>query len=218
MASLRPLSLIFAVLIVLLAVAHLAIADETSSGDMPTQDHHASTATAVFAGGCFWCLEGPFDRIDGVLSTVSGYTGGRIDNPTYAQVGTGRTGHVEAIEVTYDPAVVTYETLLSLFWHTIDPIQADGQFVDRGAQYRTAIFYESEEQRVAAEASKQAIIKELGVRSVRTPIVEASEFFPAETYHQDFYLNYAAKYKAYAATCGRAERLRQLWGEKAMRP
>lgn len=213
MTSLRPLSLIVAVVF-----ASFAVADETPGSDMPTPDPATSTATAVFAGGCFWCLEGPFDRIDGVLSTVSGYTGGRIDNPTYGQVKTGRTGHVEAIEVTYDPNVVDYDTLLSLFWHTIDPIQADGQFVDRGAQYRTAIFYQDESQRVAAEASKRAVAEELGVRSVRTSIVEASEFFPAEDYHQDFYLNYSARYKAYAATCGRAERLRQLWGEKAMRP
>lgn len=214
MIPLRSFSFLFAIVF----AAAIAVADEMPGSDILIQDHVAPTATATFAGGCFWCLEGPFDRIEGVLSTVSGYTGGRIDNPTYGQVKTGRTGHVEAIQVTFDPNVVDYDTLLSLFWHTIDPIQADGQFVDRGAQYRTAIFYQDESQRAAAETSKGAITEELGVRSVRTQIVEASEFFPAEGYHQDFYLNYAAKYKAYAATCGRAERLRQLWGDKAMRP
>jgi peptide-methionine (S)-S-oxide reductase len=173
-------------------------------------------AVAIFAGGCFWCMEPPYDRIPGVDATISGYTGGRIANPTYEQVSSGRTGHAEAVEVIYDPKKVTYEKLLDIFWHNVDPTVKDQQFCDHGNQYRTAIFYANEEQRKAAEASKAALDKSKPFKEpIVTQIVMAGPFYPAEDYHQDFYTKNPVRYNLYRTGCGRDARLKQLWGDKA---
>lgn len=182
-----------------------------------TPANAVKTAKATFAGGCFWCMEPPYDKLDGVLSTTSGYTGGRIENPTYKQVSTGRTGHIESIQITYDPERVDYETLLSVFWHNIDPTKANGQFCDDGNQYRSAIFYHDGEQRQSAEASKKRIAEQLDAR-VHTEIAEAKTFYAAEDEHQDYYRKNPLKYKFYRLTCGRDARLNALWGDKAGKP
>jgi len=171
------------------------------------------TATAIFAGGCFWCMEHPFDELDGVISTTSGYTGGHVANPTYHQVSAGTTGHAEAVQVVYDPAKVGYDKLLEVFWHNVDPLDAGGQFCDRGSQYRTGIFYTTEEQRRLAEASKKAL-EDSGRLPVPivTEIVEAGPFYPAEDYHQDYYKTNPVRYKFYRFTCGRDQRLEEVWG------
>ena len=174
----------------------------------------AELARATFAGGCFWCMEPPFDEIDGVVSTTSGYSGGAEKDPTYKQVSAGRTGHAEVVQVLYDPAKVGYAELLEVFWRNIDPTTADRQFCDRGSQYRTAIFYHDEEQRSLAEASKRRI--EEGGRitaPIVTEITALTAFYPAEEYHQDFYEKNPVHYKRYRAGCGRDETLRRIWGE-----
>jgi len=172
------------------------------------------TATATFAGGCFWCMEPPFDALDGVLSTTSGYTGGSKKDPTYEQVSSGGTGHAEAVQIVYDPAKVSYEKLLDVFWHNVDPLTANRQFCDVGSQYRSAIFYQGEEQKRLAEASKQAVEKQLG-KPVVTEIVAASTFYPAEEYHQDYYEKNPIRYKFYRYNCGRDRRLEEVWGASA---
>jgi peptide-methionine (S)-S-oxide reductase len=169
-------------------------------------------AKATFGGGCFWCMEPPFDKLVGVVSTTSGYTGGHVRNPTYEQVSGGGTGHAEVVEVVYDPAKIGYDRLLEVFWHNVDPLDAGGQFCDRGDQYRTAIFYHSEEQKRLAEASLQKVQAKLPQRIV-TPIVPASEFYPAEEYHQDYYTKNPLRYNFYRWRCGRDERLEAVWGE-----
>jgi peptide-methionine (S)-S-oxide reductase len=174
------------------------------------------TAKATFAGGCFWCMEEAFDKIPGVVATVSGYTGGRTKNPSYEQVSGGRTGHAEAVEVQYDPARVSYEKLVDAFWHNVDPTQKDGQFCDYGSQYRTAIFYHTEEQRRIAEASRAALLKNRPFKGdIVTQIVKADAFYPAEDYHQDFHVKNPVRYKFYKSGCGREARLRELWGSRA---
>lgn len=183
---------------------------ETTATDGETAAPAASTATAIFAGGCFWCMEKPFDQLDGVLETTPGYTGGSVDSPTYQQVCSGLTGHAEAMRVTYDPARVAYETLLDVFWRNVDPLDPGGQFCDRGSQYRTAIFVADAEQRRAAEASKKAVEERLG-RPVATQIVDAATFWPAEEYHQDYYLKSPVRYSFYRANSGRDKRLEQVW-------
>jgi peptide-methionine (S)-S-oxide reductase len=173
-------------------------------------------AVATFAGGCFWCMEPPFDKIDGVLSTLSGYTGGTTQRPTYEQVSAGRTGHAEAVQVTYDPSKVSYEKLLDVFWHNIDPTVKDRQFCDIGSQYRSAIFVHDAEQRRAAEASKSALQRSKPFKGeVVTEIVDAGAFYPAEEYHQDYYVKNPVRYRYYRAGCGRDARLKELWGELA---
>ena len=170
-------------------------------------------AVATFAGGCFWCMEPPFDKIDGVLATTSGYTGGAKQNPTYEQVSSGATGHAEAVQVLFDPKKVTYEKLLDVFWHNVDPTVTDRQFCDVGSQYRTAIFVHYEKQRAAAEASKAAIEKSKPFKEpIITPIVTATDFWPAEEYHQNYYLKNPIRYTYYRTGCGRDARLKQLWG------
>jgi peptide-methionine (S)-S-oxide reductase len=168
-------------------------------------------AVAVFAGGCFWCMEPPFDDLPGVISTISGYTGGHTENPTYKEVSNGKTGHFEAVQVTYDSAKVSYEKLLEVFWHNIDPFDDDGQFCDKGEQYKAAIFYQNEEEKQLAEASKIAIAKGLPGQQIVTAIKPAGKFFPAEDYHQGYYLNNPTSYKFYRFTCGRDRRLSQVW-------
>jgi len=171
----------------------------------------AERATAIFAGGCFWCVEADFDKLPGVISTTSGYTGGTVANPTYSQVSAGGTGHAEAVEVVYDPAKVTYARLLDYFWHHVDPTVKDHQFCDNGHQYRTAIFVANEEERKLAEASKQKVAKELG-KTIYTEIDKAGPFYKAEDYHQDYYEKNPAKYKFYRWSCGRDQRIEQVWG------
>ena len=174
------------------------------------------SAVATFAGGCFWCMEQPFDKLDGVLATTSGYTGGMKAKPTYEEVSSGGTLHAEAVQVLYDPKKVSYGKLLDVFWHNIDPTVKDRQFCDVGNQYRSAIFVHNDEQRRAAQASKEAIDKTKGFKEpIVTPIVTATEFWPAEEYHQDYYLKNPIRYTYYRTGCGRDARLKQLWGSAA---
>ncbi|MBZ2171230.1 peptide-methionine (S)-S-oxide reductase MsrA [Nitratidesulfovibrio sp. SRB-5] len=206
LAHLLPLSALLLAALLLPATARAAQDDAVAP---PRQA--AATATAVFAGGCFWCMEKPFDQLDGVLETTSGYTGGNVDSPTYKQVSSGLTGHAEALRVTYDPARVTYETLLDVFWRNVDPLDAGGQFCDRGSQYRSAIFVADAAQREVAEASKKATEARLG-KPVATGIEDASTFWPAEEYHQDYYRKNPIRYAYYRTGCGRDKRLEQVWG------
>ena len=168
-------------------------------------------AVATFAGGCFWCMEPPFDTLPGVLATTSGYTGGQTRNPTYEQVSAGGTGHDEAVQVRYDPAKVSYEKLLEVFWRNIDPLAKGRQFCDIGSQYRSAIFFHDETQRKLAEESKKRLEKPRGWQ-VATEIVPAGPFYPAEEYHQDYYRKNPLRYKFYRQGCGRDRRLGELWG------
>jgi peptide-methionine (S)-S-oxide reductase len=170
-------------------------------------------AIAIFAGGCFWCMEPPFDKVDGVISTTSGYTGGAKVDPSYEEVSSGRTGHYEALQVEYDPGRVTYQRLLEVFWRNIDPLDADGQFCDKGGQYRSAIFVADDEQRALAEASKAALEKSGKlVGPIVTKILPATAFYPAEAEHQDYYRKNPVRYAYYRWTCSRDRRLEQLWG------
>ncbi len=171
---------------------------------------------ATFAGGCFWCMEHPFDEIPGVVSVMSGYTGGQKRNPTYEEVSAGGTGHAESVQIVYDPAKVTYERLLNVFWHNIDPTTRDRQFCDSGHQYRSAIFYHTEEQRRLALRSKELLEKNKPFKGpVVTEIVPAGEFYPAEDYHQHYYKKNPIRYKFYRYSCGRDKRLEELWGNQA---
>jgi len=175
--------------------------------------HAQKTEKATFAAGCFWCTEEAFEKVPGVISAVSGYTGGTVKGPSYDQVSTGRTGHTEAVEVTYDPQKVSYEKLLEVFWLNHDPTVKDRQFCDSGSQYRPEIFWHSEEQKRLAEASKAKWEKQKPFRQpILTPITKASAFYPAEDYHQDYYKKNALQYKFYVTGCGRYARLDQLWG------
>jgi peptide-methionine (S)-S-oxide reductase len=185
-------------------------------GASPTAGAPAPTglARAIFAGGCFWCMEAPFDALDGVVSTTSGYTGGHVASPTYEQVSAGGTGHAEAVEIVYDPTKVGYEKLLDVFWHNVDPTTPDRQFCDSGHQYRSAIFYLDDEQRTLAEKSKREL-EASGVlkRPIVTEIVAAGPFYPAEEYHQDYYRKNPIRYRFYRSGCGRDDRLEELWGK-----
>ncbi len=182
----------------------------------PAIERNDGLAEAIFAGGCFWCMEKPFDKLDGVVSTTSGYTGGKLENPTYKQVSAGRTGHTEAMQVVYDPEKVSYEKLLSVFWHNIDPLDPKGQFCDKGSQYRSGVFYGNEEEKALAEASKAELeTMEPFDQGIATEITMASAFYPAEDYHQNYYETNAVRYNFYRKACGRDRRLEQLWGEKA---
>ena len=198
MSSLRTL------LAAILAVHALAsFAQQPASGQ----------AVATFAGGCFWCMEPPYDALPGVLSTTSGYMGGNKTNPTYEEVSSGRTGHAEVVQVVYDPKKVTYAKLLEVFWENVDPTVTNRQFCDIGSQYRTAIFYHGEEQRRLAEASRQALMKTKPFKEdIVTPVVRAGEFWPAEEYHQNYYVKNPVRYRFYRTGCGRDARLKQLWG------
>ncbi|MBW3656867.1 MAG: peptide-methionine (S)-S-oxide reductase MsrA [Gemmatimonadetes bacterium] len=174
----------------------------------------AATDTAVFGGGCFWCVEEAFDKAEGVVSTTSGYTGGRTPNPTYRQVSAGTTGHVEVVQVVYDPRKISYAQLLNVFWRNVDPLTANRQFCDAGEQYRSAIFYRNPEQRRLAEASKRQLEQSGRFRQpVVTELLAASRFYPAEEYHQDYYKKNPVRYRYYKHTCGRAQRLEELWGK-----
>ncbi len=173
-----------------------------------------TTGKAYFAGGCFWCMEEAFEQVEGVLSVASGYMGGTVANPTYEQVSAGRTGHAEAVEVIYDPAKVSYQQLLEAFWKNIDPLTPNAQFCDHGSQYRSAVFYTTEEEQRLAAASKTTIeqAKQFPAPIV-TELVPASSFYQAEDYHQDYYKKNPLRYKYYKYSCGRAKRLETLWGK-----
>ena len=171
--------------------------------------HSAMADTATFAGGCFWCMDSEFAGIDGVSKVVSGYTGGTVKNPTYEEVSSGTTGHVESIEVTYDAAKVSYAKLLEIFWENVDPLDEYGQFCDKGSQYRAAIFYHDDAQKKLAEASLEEMKKKFK-QPVATQIREASEFWPAEDYHQDYFIKNKMRYKMYRMGCGRDARLEEL--------
>ncbi len=193
---------VFAALVTLLMVSAV--------GEVEAQE----LDTAIFAGGCFWCVESDFDAIPGVVETVSGYTGGILPNPTYEQVSAGGTGHREVVQITYDPSLVSYSDLLTAFWHSVDPTDAGGQFCDRGESYATAIFVQDDAQRALAEASKREAEVSLG-QSIFTTIEAATPFFPAEDYHQDYYEKNPLRYKFYRWSCGRDQRVEELWGDRA---
>ena len=174
----------------------------------------AGTAKATFAGGCFWCVESDFDKVPGVLSTTSGYIGGTVVNPTYNQVSAKTTGHAEAVEIVFDPAKVSYEQLLGVYWRSIDPTVVDRQFCDVGSPYRTAIFAHGPQQLAAAQVSKAALEKNKPFReAIVTPVLPASAFYPAEDYHQDYYKKNPVRYSYYRTSCGRDARLKELWGK-----
>jgi peptide-methionine (S)-S-oxide reductase len=171
---------------------------------------------AVFAGGCFWCMEAPFDKLHGVVSVISGYTGGKKKNPTYREVSAGGTGHAEAVQIEYDPTKISYDKLLSVYWHNIDPTVKDSQFCDSGNQYRSAIFFTTEEQRIVAQQSKSALEKSKPFKgAIVTEITPAGEFYPAEEYHQHYYKKNPIRYAYYRNGCGRDQRLKELWGSAA---
>jgi peptide-methionine (S)-S-oxide reductase len=202
----------------LLAAVALSIAFVLSPGLVFAQGPEKAarppqSEKATFAGGCFWCMEHPFDELDGVMSVTVGYTGGHKKNPTYEEVSSGTTGHAESVQIVYDPAKITYAKLLDVFWHNIDPTVKDQQFCDVGNQYRTAIFYHNEEQKRLAEESKKALEKSGRFKGpIYTEIVPASEFYPAEEYHQHYYKKNPLRYKFYRYNCGRDQRLKELWG------
>lgn len=178
----------------------------------PPVPEGASVGVALFAGGCFWCMEKPFDQMPGVLSTTSGYAGGAVESPSYEQVSSGGTGHIEVVEVRFDPSKVTYAQLLNTFWRNVDPLAVNRQFCDAGPQYRSAVFALDEEQRALAEASRDELSKRFG-REVATEVLPAARFWPAEDYHQDYYLKNPIRYSYYRSRCGRDARLEALWGK-----
>jgi peptide-methionine (S)-S-oxide reductase len=206
----------------LLSVAALSILPLGAAGlaaprNEATPPAPAGLAKATFAGGCFWCMEHPFDALDGVVSVESGYVGGHVEFPTYEAVSSGGTGHAEAVEIVYDPKKVSYDKLLHVFWRNIDPLVANRQFCDAGEQYRSAIFVHDAAQRQAAEASKAALEASTRFKGQRllTEIVDASTFYRAEEYHQDYYKKNPIRYSYYRGGCGRDARLKKIWGEEA---
>jgi peptide-methionine (S)-S-oxide reductase len=193
-------------LIMLISVA----SEQGGAGAAPD----AGLEKATFAGGCFWCMEPAFDKLPGVRSVTSGYTGGQKLNPTYEEVSSGTTGHAESIEISYDPAVISYSKLLDVFWRNVDPTVKDRQFCDSGSQYRSAIFYHGEDQKRLAEASKKALEQSKRFPGpIYTEIVAATTFYPAEEYHQKYYQKNPIRYKYYRYGCGRDQRLKELWGK-----
>jgi peptide-methionine (S)-S-oxide reductase len=207
----RPLRAIGA-----LAAATLALAATLFLAATATAQAPGNKAVATFAGGCFWCMEEAFDKVPGVIATTSGYIGGTKKHPTYEEVSAGVTGHTEAVQVAYDPAQVSYEKLLQVYWRNIDPTVKDRQFCDVGSQYRSEIFVHDDAQRKAAEASKAEIARTKPFKEpIVTPISTAGAFWPAEDYHQDYHVKNPVRYKYYKTGCGREARLRQLWGNTA---
>lgn len=172
--------------------------------------------TATFAGGCFWCMEPPFDKLDGVAATISGYAGGSVPDPTYEEVSSGTTGHAEAVQIIYDSTQVDYEQLLTTYWPNVDPLDKGGQFCDRGSSYRPVIFVHNARQRRLAKASKERVAKQFS-KPIVVPIQPLDAFYRAETYHQNYYKKNPDRYKSYRRGCGRDARLRELWGDKAER-
>jgi len=201
----KPLSFLFLSLFVI-----PAFADKSAN----TQATDIRYETAVFAGGCFWCMEPPFDKLDGVLSTTSGYTAGHKKNPTYRDVSAGGTGHTEAVQVVYDPGKLSYADLLEVFWKNIDPVAINRQFCDSGTQYRSGIYYLNDTQATAAKQSLQQLKNNKPFEeAIATEILPASTFYPAEDYHQDYYIKNPLRYKYYRYSCGRDQRLEEIWGK-----
>lgn len=199
-------------LIVGIALPGVILAQQDMTGTATPSSHYE---TALFAGGCFWCVESDFDKIPGVIETVSGYSGGHKLNPTYEEVSAGGTGHTEVVQVVYDPAKVSYKELTDKFWRTIDPTTADRQFCDSGNQYRSAIFYSTPQQKTVAEQSKMALEKTKPFKApIVTEITQATTFYAAEDYHQNFYKKNPLRYNYYRLSCGRDKRLEQLWGKE----
>ena len=203
----------------LLLLASLALSAPLAAAAPASASKPAPSAQlkkATFAGGCFWCMEPPYEKLPGVVSVTSGYTGGKKANPTYEEVSAGGTGHAEAVQILYDPRKISYQQLLEVFWRNIDPTVKDRQFCDVGNQYRSGIFYHDEEQRRLALESKKRIEQTKRFREpVVTEVVAATQFFPAEEYHQDYYKKNPIKYKFYRTNCGRDRRLKELWGKDA---
>ncbi len=205
-----------AVAVVLAIGASLTLGGARAQGGTQTPTAPTGLSKAIFAGGCFWCVESDFDKVPGVVSTVSGYIGGKVPNPTYEQVSNKVTGHAEAVEIVFDPKRVSYEQLLEYFWRTIDPTTKDRQFCDSGSPYRTAIFAVDAAQLKTAQASKEALEKAKPFKEpVVTEVVLAGAFYPAEDYHQDYYKKNPVRYAYYRNGCGRDARLKQLWGDQA---
>jgi peptide-methionine (S)-S-oxide reductase len=197
----------------LMAVGAIALLVAADAPETPAPEPAPERAVAIFAGGCFWCMEPPFDAVDGVLATTSGYTGGSAVNPSYEQVSSGKTGHRESVKVEYDPKRVSYAQLLDVFWHNVDPTDARGQFCDRGEQYTTAIFVSGDEQQAEATAAREKLeASHVLSKPIVTAILPAGPFYPAEDYHQDYYVKNPVRYKIYRAGCGRDHVLEQLWG------
>ena len=202
-------ALLSAMLLPALAQAQTAKPAAPAATPAPTA---VAAAVATFGAGCFWCVEEAFDKVPGVISTISGYMGGHTKNPTYPQVSAGNTGHNEVVQVAYDPAKVSYAQLLDTFWRNIDPTQANGQFCDHGSQYRSEIFYHNDDQRKVAEASKAKLLKDKPFTGdIKTLITRAAEFYSAEEYHQDYYKKNPVRYTYYKTSCGRAARLKEVW-------
>ena len=205
MRLLMPLIMLF---LSLMATAVLASPQEDGKA--------ARLETATFAGGCFWCMEAPFDKLPGVVSVTAGYTGGQVKNPTYEQVSAGTTGHAESVRIVYEPQKIGYKQLLDIFWHNIDPTVKNRQFCDVGNQYRSAIFYHTDEQYRLAEESKKELEDNKPFKGpIVTDVVPASEFYPAEEYHQHYYKKNPLRYRYYRYGCGRDQRLKELWGDLA---
>ncbi|SER36302.1 peptide-methionine (S)-S-oxide reductase [Nitrosomonas sp. Nm51] len=203
---------VFAFILVFLATACQQTSNNSIQKSSTLTVSEEDLDTAIFAGGCFWCTESDFDKVPGVISTTSGFIGGTVDNPTYKQVVTGNTGHVEAVRIEFDKTVTSYAELLEAFWPTIDPVFEDGQFCDIGPQYRSAIFYLNPEQQTIAEASKAALeASGRFTQPVVTEILPATQFYAAEEYHQDYYLKNPLRYSYYRNNCGRDDRLQQIW-------
>jgi peptide-methionine (S)-S-oxide reductase len=206
-------TMVFGMGLVLAASSGVGAGADAQGSTRRAEPPGAGLAAATFAGGCFWCMEPPFDRLEGVVSTTAGYTGGTVAGPSYKQVSAGGTGHVEAVRVVYDPTKVGYRTLLEVFWRNVDPLDAEGQFCDRGREYRPAVFVHDEEQRRLAEASKATLAASGRFeRPIAVATEPARDFYAAEDYHQDYYLKNPAKYRYYRWSCGRDARLEQVWG------
>ncbi len=202
-------------LLALLLITGLPATVSAAGNDANPSPRVPRLEKATFAGGCFWCMEEALDKVDGVVSTTSGYTGGQKPNPTYEEVSAGGTGHAESVQVLFDPSKISYEKLLNVFWHNIDPTTPDRQFCDKGRQYRSAIFYHNENQKRLAEESKKLLEQSKAFKeAIVTEIMPAAEFYPAEEYHQDFYQKNPFRYKFYKYSCGRAQRLQELWGKE----
>lgn len=204
------------VISILAALIAAGSVDMVHAADKKSGASTEKYAKATFAGGCFWCMEPPFEKLQGVISVTPGYTGGKKENPTYEEVSSGRTGHAEAVEVLYDPAQISYAKLLDVFWRNIDPTTRDRQFVDSGSQYRTAVFYHNEGQKRLAEETKMKLDRSgrFG-KPIVTEIVPAGKFYPAEEYHQDYYKRNSTKYKFYRFNSGRDQYLKRIWGDEA---
>lgn len=199
----------------LLLLLYLFVTPSFAVDQADTKPPEQHNETAIFAGGCFWCMEPPFDKLDGVLSTTSGYTAGHKEDPSYKEVSAGSTGHTEAIQIVYDPTKVSYAELLQVFWKNIDPVAVDRQFCDKGSQYRSGIYYLNEKQEAEARRSLQELKESKTFeQAIATEILPASTFYPAEDYHQDYYQRNPLRYKYYRYACGRDERLEDIWGRK----